>query len=133
MIDISYTITGILEVRRDLQKIRLDTLHAEIAAILGDMGSDAATYPPELHGQRYRRTNRLHDEWISAQPQFDLQGETLLATLTNPIVYGPPVMGADEQRAAFAGRWRTTDTITAAWEDRVAARVEDVIGRLIGP
>jgi len=133
VINVSYSIMGATEVQRDLQKIRLDALHAEIAAILGDMGEDAATYPPELPNQRYRRTNKLHDEWINAQPQFDLQGETLLATLTNPINYGPPVMGADDQRAAFVGRWRTTDQIMDAWEARVAARVEDAVGRLVGP
>jgi hypothetical protein len=131
MIDVSYTITGAAEVQRDLQKIALDTLRSDIAAILSDMGDDAATYPPELPNQRYRRTNALHDEWISADPVMDLQGEALTATLTNATPHGPWVQGED-QAAVHAGRWRTTEQIMAAWEDRVAARVEDTVGRLIG-
>lgn len=131
MINVSYSVTGAAEVQRDLQKIRLDALRSDIEAILNDIAADAATYPPELPGQRYRRTNALHDEWLDADPVMDLQGDTLAGALTNATSYGPYVQGED-QAAIHAGRWRTTDAIMAAWEDRVATRVEDAIGRLVG-
>ena len=132
MLNVTYTITGVDETRRDLAKLRVGALQSDIADVLDDIAADAATYPPEVPGQRYRRTNRLHDEWIDAAPQFSLSGDTLAAVLENATPYGPPVMGADNQTKAFAGRWRTTDAIMTAWEDRVAARVEDALGRLIG-
>lgn len=133
MLDITYVVTGAAEIARDLAKLRLDSLRADVGDILDDMAKDAATYPPERPGQRYRRTNKLHDGWLDAEPQFSLQGETLLATLINPTAYGPFVMGADDQAAAFTDRWRTTDAIMAAWEDRAAARIEDRLGVLVGP
>lgn len=132
MIAISYTTTGAVEVQRDLARFRLDAIRGDIAGVLDDIAADAARYPQELPNQRYRRTYTLRDGWLDSQPAFDADQDSLLAVLTNPTSYGPEVMGAEDQRAVFAGRWRTTDAIMDAWEDRVAERVEDALGRLIG-
>lgn len=132
MIGVTYTTTGAEAVRRDLAKLRLEALQAEIAAVLDDIAADTAAYPPPPAGTRYHRTNKLHDAWLDADPTFNLSGATLLAVLTNPISYGPYVQGAGDQASVHAGRWRTTEAIMDAWESRVAARVEDAIGRVIG-
>ena len=46
--------------------------------------------------------------------------------------YGGQNQGAEDQASVHQGRWRTTDAIMAAWEDRVAAAVEEALGRLVG-
>jgi len=132
MIQVTTHITGVEEVRRDLARLRLDAIQAEVGAILDDMAEDAASYPPERPNQRYARTNKLHDGWLDAEPVFDLQGDTLLATLTNPEPHGPWVQGED-QAEIHVDRWRTTEQIMDAWEARVAARIEDALDRVIGP
>lgn len=115
-----------------LQGIQIARLRDTIAAILRDMAADAADYPPERAGQRYRRTDALHDGWIDTPPMVDLRGGTLLGTLVNPVPYGPWVMGADDQARVHVGRWRTTDAMMDAWEDRAADRLEAALDEVIG-
>jgi len=130
--DFAVTLSGDDAALRSLQRVRLDVLQHEIADILDDMGKDAATYPPELPNQRYQRTGDLGRGWTDSTPVFALQGSALTGVLENSVPYGPEVMGAQDQRTVFQGRWRVTDQIMAAWEARAAARVEDALGRIIG-
>jgi len=130
--DFNILLSGADEVLRDFQRIRLDALQGEIADILEDMGKDAAVYPPELPNQRYQRTYRLQDGWLDSIPTLALQVMTLTGVLENSVPYGPDVMSIEDQATIHVGRWRVTDQIMAAWEERAALRVEDALGRLIG-
>ena len=132
MLTVSYTITGAVEVQRDLARLRLDALKGDIADILDDIAADAAQYPAQPSDSRYQRTNNLRDGWLDSQPVFDTDQDSLLAVLANHVGYGPFVQGIEDQATIHAGRWRTTDAIMDAWEGRVAERVEDALGRLIG-
>lgn len=115
-------VTGIGDTLRRLAALDRAALRPVVADILADIAHDAAVYPPELPNQRYVRTYRLRDGWLDRAPDVRLAGDTLLGILTNPTPYGPDVMG-DTQEPIFQRRWRTVDTISAAWEDRVAARI----------
>lgn len=132
MIDLTYTITGVDAVLRDLAGIRLDAIKGDVTDILDDIALDAAHYPPELPGQRYIRTGDLGRGWTDSVPLMQGDATSLLAVLTNSVSYGPEVMGAEDQRAIFVGRWRTTEQIMAAWEVRTAQRIEAAMERLIG-
>lgn len=130
--DFDIILTGADEAVRALQRVRLDAFQGTLTDILEDMGKDAATYPPELPNQRYQRTGDLGRGWTDSTPVLALQGATLTAILENSVPYGPEVMSIEAQRPIFQGRWRVTDQIMAAWEERAAARVEDELGRVIG-
>lgn len=132
MIDISYIITGADAVRRDLARLRLDAVQAEVAAILGDMAAEAGTYPTPLPGSHYERTNALHDGWLDSEPVFNVDQDSLLAVLTNPVAYGPEVQGADDQAAIHQGRWQTVEALMDSWETRVAERIEATLLRQVG-
>ena len=133
MLTISYTVIGADAVIRDLrQLLNMQALKPTIGGILADIAADAAVYPPERPNQTYIRTNTLRDGWLDSQPIFSGGGESLLAVLTNGTPYGPLVMDVEDQAAVHQGRWRTTDAIMEAWEDRTATRIEDALGVLIG-
>lgn len=132
MLNLSYTITGVEAVQADLNKLRLDAIQAEVGRILDDIAKDAATYPPELPGQRYKRTGRLGAGWTDAQTHYTQSGATTFdAVRENSVSYAPDVMGDGTQKAIFAGRWRTTDQIMEAWEGEVIDRIEAAVERLI--
>lgn len=134
MIDISYHITGADQTIAELQRIRVDALRPTIADTMDAIAADAANYPPERAGQRYRRSNRLHDEWIDGQTTFPQSDPTLLEALReNSTPHGPYVQGAEDQAKVHQGRWKTTDSIMEAWGARVAQAVEDALGNMIGP
>lgn len=130
--DADISLTGADEALRLLQQVRLSAFQSTLADILEDMAKDAATYPPELPNQRYQRTGNLGRGWTDSIPTMALQGNTLMAILENSVSYGPDVMSIDAQRPIFQGRWRVTDQIMAAWEERAAARVESRLGEIIG-
>lgn len=132
MIDLSFHVKGTDLVLRELAGIRLDAISGDVGDILDDIAQDAADYPPERPNQRYVRTGDLGRGWTESEPMMSGGITSLLAVLTNSVSYGPEVQGTEDQKAIFADRWRTTDQITAAWEDRAAARIETALGRLIG-
>lgn len=131
MINLSYKVTGTEAILRQLESIRLDALKGDVSSLLDDIAADAAHYPPELPNQRYVRTGDLGRGWTDSTPLFQGDATSLLAVLTNSVSYGPEVMGVEDQRAIFAGRWRNTDQIVTAWEDRAAAQIEAALGRLL--
>lgn len=127
------TITGTKDLIRALEGVRLETLQPEVRALLQEIGSDAGDYSqvPELPNQRYERSGDLGRGW-AGRPLFDLAGRTtLIGTLTNGVRYAARVQGADDQEAVFQGRWRTNETIMAAWEGRVAERLARAIDRML--
>jgi hypothetical protein len=132
MINISYNVKGADAIIRTLDGIRLDAIKGDVATLMDAIAADAADYPPELPNQRYVRTGDLGRGWTDSAPLMRGDATSLLAVLTNSVSYGPEVMSAEDQRAIFAGRWRTTDQITDAWEDRAAQAIEAALGRLVG-
>jgi hypothetical protein len=122
---------GIDAAAASLMRIKLDTLRATVIDLLRQMASDAAVYPPELPGQRYVRTNALHDGWTDGVPVVDSTGQSLVGVITNSVPYGPDVQSADDQARIHQGRWRTVEQIMDAWEDRVAAALADDLDRVI--
>ena len=131
MIDLTYHIKGVDLVLRELAGIRLDAISGDVGDILDDIAQDAANYPPERPNQRYVRSGDLGRGWTESEPLMSGSVTSLLAVLTNSVSYGPVVQGAEDQAAVHAKRWRTTDQITAAWEDRAAQRIEQALGKLI--
>ena len=132
MISISYTVKGAEDIIRQLDGIRLDAIKGDVSDLLDDIAADAANYPPELPSQRYVRTGDLGRGWTDSVPMLSGDATSLLAVLTNSVPYGPEVQGTEDQKSIFAGRWRTTDQIVSAWEERAAQRIEAALGRLIG-
>jgi hypothetical protein len=132
LIAISYKVTGVEEARRSLAQIRLDALQGEVAAILDDMAAQAGSYPAPPPGSTYQRTNALHDGWLDSEPVFDLQADTLLATLTNPAPYGPYVQGAEDQASVHQGRWQTVESLMDEWEGKTAERLEAALMQKVG-
>jgi len=132
MIAVSYKVSGADAIIRALEGIRLDAISGDVLTLMDEIAADAADYPPELPNQRYVRTGDLGRGWTDSTPMMSGDADSLLAVLANGVSYGPFVQGAEDQRAIFAGRWRTTDQITDAWEDRAAQRIEAALGRLIG-
>jgi len=131
VINLTYKVTGADAILHMLDGIRLDAIKGDVSSLLDDIATDAANYPPELPNQRYVRTGDLGRGWTDSTPMMQGDANSLLAVLTNSVGYGPEVMSAADQRAIFAGRWRTTDKIMDAWEDRAAARIEAALGKLI--
>lgn len=132
MLTVSYKVTGVDGVVRDLRRLNVQALEPTLADILDAIGQDAAEYPPEPAGSKYVRTEALKRGWLDSEPNITESGQTLIGILTNAVPYGPFVMGAEDQVSVHAGRWRTTDTIMDAWEARAAQMIEDALGRLIG-
>jgi hypothetical protein len=132
MIGITYKITGAEETRRSVAKIRLDALQNTVASILDDMASEAGTYPAPPPGSGYQRTNDLHDGWLDSEPVFQIDSDTLLATLTNPVPYGGYVQGAEDQAEVHQGRWRTVEALMDAWEEKATERLEDALMQQVG-
>jgi hypothetical protein len=130
MIDLTYKITGVDAIIRQLEGIRLDALNGDVASLLDDIAADAADYPPPVG--TYVRSGDLGHGWTESEPLMQGDADSLLAVLTNSVSYGPFVQGTEDQAKVHAGRWKTTDQIADAWEDRAAQRIEAAIGRLIG-
>ena len=133
MIDLTYHIKGVDLVLRELAGVRLDTIQGDVTDILDDIAQDAADYPPERPNQRYVRSGDLGRGWTESEPMLTGSVTSLLAVLTNSVSYGPFVQGTEDQSTVHAKRWKTTDQITAAWEDRAAQRIEQALGKLIKP
>jgi hypothetical protein len=125
-VTISIKTTGISEWIRLLSQIRLEPVKDAIKDILTDgIIPDAQIYPPEPPGSTYNRSYNLRDSW---EPQEPSGGATsFVAAATNGVSYAAYVMGPGEQAAVHAGRWRSTDDLVDAWEDRVAAAVEEAM------
>lgn len=132
MINLTYKVTGADAILHLLSGIRLDAIKGDVSSLLDDIAADAADYPPELPNQRYVRTGDLGRGWTDSEPMMQGDATSLLAVLTNSVSYGPEVQGVEDQKKIFAGRWRNTDQIATAWEDRAATRIEAAMGRLIG-
>lgn len=130
MISISYSIKGADAIQRQFAGIRLDAIKGDVATLLDEIAADAAHYPPPVG--TYVRTGDLGRGWTDSAPLFSGDATSLMAVLTNSVSYGPAVMGTEDQRAVFAGRWRTETQIMDAWEDRAAQRIEAALGRLVG-
>lgn len=132
MLNLSYSVKGADQVAQDLGRFRLDSIQAEVAAILDDMAKEAAHYPPELPGQRYVRTGTLGRGWTGGQTMFPQKSATELEALReNSTPYGPNVQGAQDQAKIHQGRWKTTEALMADWEARVAQRVEQAIVKVL--
>lgn len=130
MIGFSYSITGAEDIQRTLDGIRLDAISGDVSALLDEIAADAAHYPPAIG--TYVRTGDLGRGWTDSTPLMQSDAASLLAVLTNSVPYGPFVQGTEDQASVHAGRWRTTDQIVDAWEERAAQRIESALGRLIG-
>lgn len=126
------TITGVEDVTRALYQIRLDELRTEAEALLRDMAADAADYTkaPELPNQRYQRTGDLGRGWTDGAALFNASADALIGEIENSVVYAPDVQG-DDQKAIFAGRWRTATMIMDAWEPIAEARMEQAVERML--
>jgi hypothetical protein len=131
MLTVSYKVTGVDGVIRDLQKLNVQALEPTVGDILEEIGQDAADYPPPPAGSTYERTEALKRGWLDSEPTFTETGQTLIGILTNSTPYGPFVQGIEDQAAIHADRWRTTGAIMDAWETRAAQRIEDALGRLV--
>jgi hypothetical protein len=129
MITITYRVTGADVIQHQLDGIRLDAIKGDVSSLLDDIAADAAHYPPPVGS--YTRTGDLGRGWTDGEPLFQGDATSLLAVLTNSVSYGPFVQGTEDQTKVHAGRWRNTDQIADAWEDRAAARIEDALERLI--
>lgn len=132
MIGITYNITGVEETRRGLAKIRLDALQSTVAAILDDMAAEAGTYPAPPPGSTYQRTNELHDGWLDSEPVFQIDSDSLMATLTNPVPYGGYVQGAEDQASIHQGRWKTVEALMDEWEGKATERLEAALMQQVG-
>jgi hypothetical protein len=130
MITVSYNIKGADVILRQLDGIRLDAIKGDVMTLMDDIAADAAKYPPPVGS--YVRTGDLGRGWADSEPMMSGDSTSLMAVLTNSVPYGPFVQGAEDQAQIHAGRWRTTDQIVDAWEDRAAARIEAALGRLVG-
>lgn len=123
---ISIKTTGIREWIRLLSQIRLEPVKDAIKDILTDgIIPDAQVYPPEPPGSRYNRTGNLGEGWQLEGPSGG--ATSFVAAATNGVSYAAYVMGPGEQAAVHAGRWRSTDDLVDAWEDRVATAVEEAM------
>jgi hypothetical protein len=129
MINLTYKVTGTDAILRQLDGIRLDALKGDVSSLLDEIAADAAKYPPPVGA--YVRTGDLGRGWTEGEPLLNIDSTSLLAVLTNPIPYGPFVQGPEDQTKVHADRWKTTDQIVDAWEDKVAARIEQALGRLL--
>jgi len=132
MLSVTYSVSGIEEVERALQALRLDAIRSDIADVMDEIAGDAAAYPPPPAGSKYVRTNTLRAGWLSGQTRFTASGQTQLeAVRENATPYGGYVQGED-QAWMHVGRWRTTEQMMDAWEDRVAQAVEAGLERVFG-
>lgn len=131
MITISYKVSGADAILRELVGFRLDALRGDIDTVMDEIAADAADYPSELPGQRYIRTGDLGRGWTDSAPMFQGDADSLLSVLTNPVSYGPNVMGVDDQAKIHQGRWRTNEQIMDAWEARVTAAVERALDKVL--
>lgn len=87
--------------------------------------TQAAIYPPERDGQRYVRTNTLHDGWETSSSVVITTGDGLTIRHTNPVDYAPDVQGVGIQGLFFEGRWDDLGVVarkaTPAVADQVGA------------
>lgn len=127
------TITGLDEVLRGIEDIRLDLLRSAMSDVLREIAADAADYDkaPLKEGQRYRRSGHLAGGWTDGEPLIRIDGNSILAEKTNPVSYAPFVQGAEDQRDIFEGRWRTDSAIMDEWEDKASDRLEAAIDALV--
>ncbi len=111
----------------------LDAAQDGAAQALFAMRDVLADYPPELPGQRYERTNALHDDWAEAMPVFTVMTAGFEGVMANPIGYGSEVEG-DEQAAVHRDRWPTVEQVQKAQQqaarDTIAAAVRAKTGSI---
>lgn len=127
------TTTGITELLRDLDAIRVDALRAGVAELLREVAADAGDYTkaPERPGSRYVRSGDLGRGWTDATPVVSLVGDAIDGSVENSVSYARWVQGAEDQTDVFAGRWRTDDQVADQWEDRIAAGVEAALDAVL--
>ncbi len=95
------------------------------------MADEAAVYPPPTGGG-YQRTGNLGRGWTDGETVFPQSSPTMLeAVRENSVPYGPNVQGAADQAEVHQGRWKTTEALMSAWEDRVAGAIEEALERLL--
>lgn len=97
------------------------------------------TYPAELPGQRYIRTDDLGSGWDDAQPQWQAIPSGFEGSIDNPMSYGPVVQGNKDQAKIHAGRWSTDHAIveahaleTEAIYDAALQQIADAIDVKVG-
>jgi hypothetical protein len=89
-----------------------------------------AVYPPELPGQRYRRTFRLQEGWLSATPEWTPIASGFEAKLTNPTPYAEWVQSAAHQAKGLA-HWRNTDQrVVDQHEPDIQRRFDDALQQI---
>lgn len=94
-------------------------LDGELEATGDAIVTEAQDYPPELPNQRYVRTFKLRDSWRRMAAQR--QGKSVTVNVSNPIEYGPDVMG-EQQGFFFVGRWKRLRAIGEAQRGALQAR-----------
>lgn len=131
MITVSYNVKGVDQLIRELDGFRLDALEPTIDKVMDEIAADAAVYPPPTGG-KYQRTGDLGRGWTDGNTLFPQSSPTMLEALReNSVSYGPFVQGIEDQAQVHQGRWKTTDSIMSAWEDRVASTVEQGLEKLL--
>jgi hypothetical protein len=86
-----------------------------------------AVYPPELPHQRYKRTFRLQEGWLNAQPEWAPIASGFEAKLTNPAPYAEWVQSAAHQAKGLA-HWRNTDQrVVDQHEPDITRRFDDAL------
>jgi hypothetical protein len=131
MITIRTSVKNVDAVVQVLGRVQLDSLQRDVGDAMDLIAADAADYPPELPNQRYIRTGNLGRGWTDGNTLFQGGPTMLEAVRENSVEYAPDVMGAADQKAIFAGRWRTNEQLMDAWEARVAQMVEDGLDRIL--
>lgn len=97
---------------------------------------EAAKYPPERPGQRYKRTYRLQKGWFSSTTRERdsggrfATGDTMtMLTLSNPTPYGKWVQARSTQAWMHKGRWQTAEDVVEDNEARVRGELETAMQR----
>jgi hypothetical protein len=93
---------------------------------------EAADYPVQRSGSRYRRTGTLGRTWTSARREIRQgRGHLLEGRMGNRTPYGPYVQSEAEQLAVHRGRWKTIEQILQEQEGAIDGLLGQAGGEMV--
>jgi hypothetical protein len=108
---------------------QLDGVEAALNDEADLLVTDEQTYPAEVPGSRYVRTQHLRD--MTYHNPAQRSGNTFEVEVRSDAEYAGDVVGED-QKPAFAGRWRKFKKVAQDRKPRIAAAVRAAVLRSWG-
>lgn len=129
MADLEITLDDVADLERKLAKIDLlDILREPMTRAILRLQSRMATYPPPPAGSKYRRSGNYGRLWTH---KVDINGDSIIGTVGNRIMYGPYVGSERFQARVHRNRWTTDQRALDLERSAIISDFRQVINRAL--